>query len=222
MSWWEANIQVKAPLFEREHLEDCLEVWRQHVSANHSQALAPFEKLCVFNRAFVVDQGRWWTDGQGWILEVPTVDGPQFLDENTVLHAELGFAPGALASKQAPQANPKALRYHANAIICFAGLGLHFQRTAETLDEEAIVGLLWHHSCHPFVGKRIVADLRAHGERTATVMPRLAVSVENLRELLLPLGVELSVTAPMPSRGTFDIPEEHQPIPPHLRRIPRP
>lgn len=220
MSWWEANIPVRAPVFQRAHLEDCLEVWRQHVSATHTQALEPFEKLCLFNRAFVVDQGRWWKDGQRWVLEVSTLDGARFLDEDTLLHSDRGFAPGAQASAQAPQANQKTLRYHANAILSFAGLGLHFQRTSETLDEEAIVKLLWDYSCHPFVGKRIVADLLTHGERTSTVMPRLAVSVGILRELLLPLGVELSVTSPMPSRGTVDIPDEHQPIPPHLRRVP--
>ena len=218
MSWWEANIPIKAPTFQRAHLEDCLEVWRRHVSAHYSQVLLPFEKLCLFNRAFAVDQGGWWKDGQRWILEISTVDGPLFLDEDTALHSDLGFAPGALTSKQGPQADSKALRYHANAILSFAGLGLHFQRTTETLDEEAIVEVLWLHSCHPFVGRRIVADLLAHGERTATVMPALVRSTETLRDLLLPLGVEVSVTSPMPSRGTVDIPEEHQPIPPHLKR----
>ena len=95
-----------------------------------------------------------------------------------------------------------------------AGIGLHFRcdMATQTLDEDAIVEELWGFSCHPFIGRAIVQDLRIHGERSVTVMPNLAPSLPTLRNLLAPLGVEVRRTWAMPSRGHRDVPADQQAV----------
>ena len=82
---------------------------------------------------------------------------------------------------------------------------------------------LWGYSCHPFLGKRIVEDLLAHGERAATVMPALERQAASLRHQLAPLGVAVSLTAPRPSRGTREVPNDQANVDLHLpRKAPKP
>lgn len=220
----ETPVPRRAPHFSPEHLADCLESWRDQVNPaiRHGIELTREVALQVFDRVFLMETGRWWSTPNGVALGFDTQHGAHHLDEQGQLHAGNPADATALNARDVP-IDRKALEYHQRSLQSRTGVGFHFQRTRQDLDGPAIVEALWGYSCHPFLGKRIVEDLLAHGERAATVMPALERQAASLRHQLAPLGVAVSLTAPMPSRGVREVPVEQADPDLHLpRKAPKP
>ena len=204
-----------APL-SAEHLADCLEYWqgfradrRMH---RYADTIAPDMELRLFDALFLMEHGHWWTDGQAIVLEIPSQQGVFFVDTDGVSHTHMDSAfPGNNAKPCGPpEVDAQAMARHLEKMRCTVGIGLHFQCQAGTeLDDEEIVQTMWEYGCHPYLGKRIVADLHANAERFATVMPALQRHIPNMMGNLEPLGVMVSLASPMPSRGTPNVPDEH-------------
>jgi hypothetical protein len=217
-------IERRAPAFTPVHLDDCLTSWREHVDPTIKRGVELTDEVAleVFNQIFLMGSGQWLDTPQGLVLGFDTQQGWRGLDRQGTLYTEHPQEAAALEAGQ-PVIDCKALRYHQQSLQARIGIGFHFQRTREDLDGQAIVEALWQYSCHPFLGKRIVEDLMAHGERAATVMPALEREAQSLRHQLAPLGVAVSLTAPMPSRGTREVPEDQANVDLHLpRKSPRP
>lgn len=203
---------VHLPTLRRAHLADALAFMAERRAGSEE---VPALHLAAFDAVFLLGTGTWWGRREQRALEVPTEDGPRFVDQEGQAQAALpdGREGDAWARVGPPDVDPRLLARRVEVWRAGSGIGLYFRREADALDEEEVVETLWNYSCHPFLGRRIVDDLRTQGERFATVMPALARQIPNLREHLAPLGVSVALTAPMPTRGVRDVPVEHQDVP---------
>ena len=205
-----------APLSE-EHLVDCMTFWKEFetelTGLGAINAIESNVKLQVFDELFLLNHGTWWTNGSDMALAIPAQEGHRFLSAQGQFHktVEEAFQTPGARQTQAPTVDDRSMQNLLEKLRSKTGIGLHFQRLdpSQPLDEEEIVQTLWEYSCHPFLGKRIVADLEAHGERSATVMPALARQIPSLQAHLEPLGLRVSLSSPMPSRGLPNVPQEH-------------
>lgn len=205
------DFPIHLPPLSAQHLAEAMDVLSERRDSIDQDSVM---LLAAFNGAFLLGTGKWWRSGGQIALEVSTEDGARFLDPSGEVHASADAAVGGSATRHHhPDVDPKALKRRIASWRSYTGLGLYFRREADSLDEEEIIEVLWDHSCHPFLGRRIVDDLREKGERFATVMPGLANSLPEIRDALGRLGVSMALTTPMPSRGERAIPIEHRETP---------
>lgn len=164
-------------------------------------------------------EGDRWLDGRGRVFDSPVsvqAHAQAVLNASleTLEHQDVPSVARALEHWGLPQVGGRMSGFGPQVGV---GIHLRWPGPKEGLDdaaEAAIVAELWQFSCHPFIGRAIVNDLREKGERFATVMPRVVLREwDNLRAGLARVGVEARKTWPMPSRGYREVPAEHVHVP---------
>lgn len=169
----------------------------------------------------LVNQGD---DGKKWALEVLTTQGTRIvLGDGKIQQALPEGVWEETTWRTHDELDPKRARQAGKGMISSAGVGLLFEsnRTLDEVESANLVEAMWGFSCHPYLGRRIVADLNTHGRRAATVMPHLLACMEMMQDEFGPFGVSVKRCWPMPSRGKPEVPEQEQDVP-MPRRIHKP
>lgn len=188
---------------------------------HRSACVAWVDLLRAWNLICLAGQGvAWKTSGEQWWMALKVEDAQWWLS-----------ASGTLQKTQPEKAEPAALppvqdrlrfRGHCETFGRH-GLGIAlFCDRPDALDEEALVEALWNYSCHPFLGRKIAADLKTHGQRITTVQAPIAKWFEHITRDLAMLGVRMQPTYSWPGRGIPQVPEtESEPAPPRRPALAR-
>lgn len=160
-------------------------------------------------------------EGKDWALQVLTTQGDRFvLLDGSVQEILPEGAWHKTSWKEHGDLDPRKARQAGKGMAARGGVGLLFEASRPLSEGEGadLVEAMWGFSCHPYLGRRIVADLNAHGRRAATVMPHLLSYMELMQEQFGHFGVSVRQCWPMPSRGKPEVPEEEREVPMPLHR----
>lgn len=161
---------------------------------------------------------------KAWALRIPTTQGDRFVHQDlSLLDAPPPGEWNITRWKDHGELNQKRVVQNARGMLACTGVGLLFtsSRPLDDKEGEDLVEAMWGFSCHPYLGRRILADLNTHGQRAATVMQHLLHLIPDMVEQFRPFGISVKRCWPMPSRGKPQVPEGERDVP-MPRRIHKP